>query len=297
MLWIGDEDAAASGFLPVLTSNLARIGLVSGVNIIIDIRSAKRGSDQLDKLAAELVALKPEVILAAGGTRGARAAKRATSTVPIVFLAVGDAVRAGLVESMAAPGGNLTGASVMANELDIKRVQILGEVLPAEARIAVIDIPDVTEDYLVQKMGAMNQALDGKAGRIVRFVVPTGNDLDTTFERIAQQRINALSVNETPFATDNSAHIAALITKYKLAAIAFGRSFSKLDVLMTYSADFNVLQHAVECIDKILKGAKPAEMPIEQPTQFRFVVNLKIAKALGIKMPNAVLARADELIE
>jgi putative ABC transport system substrate-binding protein len=185
----------------------------------------------------------------------------------------------------------------MANELDIKRVQILGEVLSADASIAVIDIPDVTEDYLVQKMRAMNQALGGKPGRIVRFVVPTVDELDTTFERIAQQRISAVSVNETPFATENAPRIAALIAKYKLAAIAFGRSFSKVDVLMTYSADFDAVRHAAESIGKIVKGANPAEMPIVQPTQFRFVVNLRVAKSLGIKLPSAVLARADELIE
>jgi putative tryptophan/tyrosine transport system substrate-binding protein len=275
---------------------LARLGLAEGVNLAIDIRSSGDDPARLEAAAAELVATKPDVIVIDGGTRPALAAKRATTTIPIIFGAVGDPVARGLVASLARPGGNLTGNAIMSDELDLKRAQFLLELLRPGARIAMVASGRLPEDYKPRYEQRMIAALG--ASRVRIFFVDTADALTSTFERIAEQRLDAVAINATSFAVGNEARIAELIARYRLPAIGEGRGLSLAGVLLSYSTDRDENDvRTAGYLHKVLTGANPADLPVQQTSKLDLIVNLKTARMLGLKIPAAILARADEVLE
>jgi putative ABC transport system substrate-binding protein len=294
ILEIGDE-ALPSGEMGAFFDELSRFGIVEGKNLAVDRRFARGDRTRLDPLAAELVALKPDVIFTASGTSGAQAAKKATAAIPIVFDASNDPVGRGLVAGLASPGGNLTGSVLFGIQLDLKRLQILSEVMPERSTIAFLDAPvaaALRDDYLAKLAAAV-----GRATR-VRLVGVDGIDtFAAAFERMAHERVDAISIGASPLTAANRQVLAALVAKYRFPAIADGRGFAEAGLLLTYTTDFvQVYRRAAEYVYRILNGASPATLPVEHPSKFVFVVNLKTARSLGIRIPAAVLVRADAVI-
>ena len=274
---------------------LARLGLVKGVNLVINTRYANSDPSLLESLAAELVALRPDLILAASGTAGALAAKKATRTIPIVFGA-GDPVAAGLISSLAHPGGNLTG-NMLPSGLDLKRLQILMEVLGTSAPLAVLSVP-LSEARKKAFLDVYPKLGLGRGGRLQFEEVRSGEDLASAFEHMARERIAGVVVGLSPLTSVNQVQIAALAAKHRLAAIGDGDDYVKAGFLFSYSVDWSELdRRAAHFVYKILKGANPGDLPIEQVTKFNFVVNLKTARLLGVRIPQSLLLRADRVIE
>lgn len=276
---------------------LARLGFVKGVNLIVDSRFALSDRSRLDALALELVALKPDVILSTSGTRGAEALKKATTTIPIVFGASNDPVGAGLVESLARPGRNLTGSIVFGAQLDLKRLQILAEVLGKGATLAVLDgaLGDARQREYRDHVGP-NSFTPVTALHFVE--VNKKADIAPAFERMARLRVNGVAINFSPLTAVNMDLIGGLVVQHRLAAIADGAGYARAGVLLAYSTDIGDLdRNAARYVAKILNGANPAELPVEHASKFSLVVNLKAARTLGVRVSRSVLARADVVIE
>jgi putative ABC transport system substrate-binding protein len=292
MLWLTDPQLPKGHSFTELT----KLGLVEGVNLEIDSRAAGSAS-RLDATATELVALRPDVIIVVSGTAGALAARRATATIPIVFYLVNDPVSTGLVQSLARPGGNLTGNAFFSRVLDLKRFQLLTEVVGTAADIAVIDadFPEPFKNEYLSQRPALH------AGRVVRtefMVVKEAADFDAAFERISRERFDAVAVNQFPLASNHEARIVGLIDRYRLPAVADGRNFAEAGVLMTYATDTSELwPRTAQYVRKILNGAKPADLAVELISRYEFIINLKTARNLGVKVPPSVLARASRSIE
>jgi putative ABC transport system substrate-binding protein len=268
---------------------------VEGQNIAIEWRWAQGRNERYPNLAAELVKLKVDVIVAAT-TAGAQAAQRATRTIPIVMGFVSDPVTHGLVVNLAHPGGNITGLAVPTPEIAGKRLQLLREVAPTGARIAVLSEPGnpVTSADLrgteaaARALGVQLQVLE--AGR--------GGELDRAFTAIARERAAGIIILPGATFFANRAHIAQLAAKHRLPTSAWTRELTEAGCLMSYGASQpDVARRAAYFVDRILKGAKPADLPVEQPTKFEFVINMRTAKALGLTIPPSVLGRADQVIE
>ncbi|MEP7057540.1 MAG: ABC transporter substrate-binding protein [Caldimonas sp.] len=273
-------------------TELARLGLVEGVNRITDYRSARGNPTLLDGLAADLVAAQPDVLFTGSGFVGARALKRATTTIPIVFAAVGNPVAAGLVASLARPGGNLTGGSVPV-ELDLKRVQILFEVLGASASIVLLTTP-VSEP----RMAWFLKDLTASRLRVKFQEVRKSEDLAPAFEQMARQRADGVAVASSLLTGTHQPEIAALAIKHRIPAIGDGTTFTDLGLMMSYSVDWlQVARNAANYLYKILNGAQPVNLPIQQVTNFDFVVNRKAARALSIRIPSPVLIAATRIID
>ena len=271
---------------------LARLGVVEGVNLVIDFRIANGDPAMLDTLAAELVALRPDVLYTNSGYIAIKALKKATTTIPIVFGGVGRPVEAGLVASLARPGGNLTGGAIP-DELELKRVQILLEVLGASASVALLTT-SVSE-------GRMAKFMEGLAATRLRLQfqeVSKYEDLAPAFEHLARQRVDGVAVAQSVLTASHTPEIAALIIKHRLPAIGEAMDYADLGVLMSYSIDWpEIWRKAANYVYKILKGAQPADLPIEQATKYDFVVNLKAARTLGVRVPTSVLIRASRVID
>lgn len=277
-------------------NELARLGLVEGVNLVIDVRTANGNPALLDARAAELVAARPDVIFSPGGFAGTNAAKKATTTIPIVFAAVGEPVAAGLVSSLARPGGNLTGGTIPA-ELELKRVQILMEVLGTTASVVHLTTPlsEARKAAFVQAMAATSKP---SAARLQFVEVKQTEDLAPAFEQMARQRVGGVAIRLTPFSANHAPEITALVAKHRLPAIGDGTQYTDAGLLMSYSIHWpEVFRLAANYVYKVLKGAQPADLPIEQVTKFDFVVNQKTAKTLGIRIPQSVLITATQVIE
>jgi putative ABC transport system substrate-binding protein len=273
---------------------MTQLGLVEGKNLIVDLRSARGDESRLAALASELLALKPDVIYAASSP-AALAAKKATSTVPIVFT-VGNPVALGLVPSLSRPGGNLTGNALMSGPLDSKRVQLLSETLGDAATIAVINTT-IPEKFRSDFISSLSVAVGGRADRVGLIEIDNIDEFPAAFERIAQRRFGGVAICQSQLAQTHQGRIADLISKYRLPAIADGSTYTEKGLLLTYTTDFHeVERRAARYIHKILLGAKPGDLPSEQPTKFNFVVNLRTAKALKIAVPASVLAFADQVI-
>jgi putative ABC transport system substrate-binding protein len=293
---IGREDNLPAPRLPpppdFFTPELARLGLIRGVNLVIDTRTANGNPALLDAVAAELVASRPDVLFTAAGFVATRALKNATTTIPIVFAAVGEPVAAGLVASLARPGGNLTGGA-LPDELDLKRLEILIEVLGASASIAMLTGPIVE--------GRMNRIRKQLADRNlhVRFPeVKRSEDLAPAFEQMARQRIDGLVIALSPFTGSHTPEIGELVAKHRLPAIADPMSSLDFGVMISYSVDWQEVERkAARTVYKVLMGARPAELPIEQVEKFDFAINLKVARALGVRIPTSVRIRATQVIE
>ena len=271
-------------------------GWIDGKNLIIDYRSAENHAERLAPLANELVALKPDVLFG-GGTQVALALKSATASIPIVFL-VGDPVRLGLVQSLSHPGGNATGLTALVpGNIISKGIEILLEMVPAASKIAILVNPDnpihrlqVAEELpeTAQKLGVTFSVLEAT----------TVEELDIAFASAAAQHADAIIPFADQLTVNNVTRVTALAAEHRLPALYFFRLFATNGGLVSYGTDItDLLRRAGDYVDKILKGTKPADPPVEQPTKFDLVINLKAAKALGLEIPASLLARADEVIE
>jgi len=274
--------------LEAFRQGLREFGYIEGQNIIIEYRYAERGLDQLPELAAELVRLKVDIIATAGV--GVQAAKKATHTIPIVFAAATDPVGTGLVNSLARPGGNITGVTNLSEDLDGKRLELLKETVPKLSRLAHLRHPNSPRS----EPQSVAQAL---ATKIQTLEIGKPDEFDGAFQTIFKERAEALITSPSPFFIAFQTRIVAFTSKNRLPSIDQSSSYADAGGLMSYGLVFGFnFRRAAYFVDKILKGAKPADLPVEQPTRFEFVINLKAAKQIGLTIPPNVLARADRVI-
>jgi len=289
---LGGQSPEISPPILVLREGLRELGYVEGQNIAIEWRWAQGKDERYSDLAAELVKLKVDIIVAPT-TAGAQAAQRATKTIPIVMGFVSDPVALGLVANVARPGGNITGLGVPTPEIAGKRLQLLREVAPTVARIAVLSDPSQPADLRGTEAAA--QAL---GVQLQVWKVESGGELDRAFTAIARERTAGIIILGSTTLFANRARIAQLAVRYRLATSAWARELTEAGCLMSYGANLHdVARRAAYFVDRILKGAKPGDLPIEQPTKFELVINLKTAKALGLTIPPSLLGRADEVIQ
>jgi putative tryptophan/tyrosine transport system substrate-binding protein len=290
--------AATPHIQEAFRQGLRDLGYVEGRNVVIEYRDAEGKSKRLPALAAELVALKVDVILAAS-TPQTLAAKQATRTLPIVFAAADDAVGSGLVTSLARPGGNVTGLSFLAPELVGKRLELLKQAVPGVTQVAVLWQPgglgERTEKDQLKEADVAARAL----GVRVQFVEARGPaDIDRAFSDMTKARADALTVLPSNMFLREHRRLVDLAAKHRLPAVYTVKEYVDAGGLMAYGPNLaDVVRRAATYVDRILKGAKPADLPVEQPTKFVLVINLKTAKALGLTIPPSLLARADQVIE
>jgi putative ABC transport system substrate-binding protein len=275
---------------------LQRIGYVEGKNISIESRYTQNRIDRLPALADELVHLKPDVIVT-GGQNDARAAKSATKTIPIVGTSLGDPIANGLIESLARPGGNLTGVTGIVDELAGKRLELLKEIVPNLSIVALLwnsQFPDSTRAAKLFQAPARELSL-----QLHSIGITSPDKLESAFKEAIKARSGALAMTAGAFlsADANQKRIAELAVKYRLPAISDRDDFVANGGLMSYGADDSErFKRVAVFVDKVLKGTKPADIPVEQPTKFEFIINLKAAKQIGLTIPPNVLVRADRVI-
>jgi putative tryptophan/tyrosine transport system substrate-binding protein len=282
----------------VLRQALNELGWVEGRNLVIDYRSASGKFDHLPHLAAELVGLKVDVVVAAA-TVPALAAKRATQTIPIVFTHVSDPVGSGLVVSLARPGANITGFTHVNAALSPKRLEILKQTVPSVTDFAALWHPgglgELTERTMLKETEDAARAL-GVHLQLIQARGPA--DLDRAVAAVPRERAGALIVLPSPIFLNEPGRIVDLVTRTRVPAVWWAREFAEAGGLMAYGADMvDIVRGAARHVDKILKGAKPADLPVEQGSRFELVINLKTAKALGLTIPQSLLLRADQVIE
>ena len=279
----------------VFIAALSELGWVEGKNVVFEHRYADNRLERLPGLAADLVRLKVDVI-AAAGTLAPLAAKQASSTIPIVMTAAGDPLGSGLVASLARPDGNVTGMSLMAPDLGGKRLELLKEVLPRLARVAVLW--NAANPYSVLVFN-QTQAAGRTLGIEVRSVEVRGpDDFDSAFEAARGLHPDALITVEDPLTASYRTPIAEFTARQQLPSLHGIREFVAAGGLMSYGANLaDLFRRAAYYVDKILRGARPADLPVQQPTKFELIINLKTAKAFGLQVPSSLLARADEVIE
>jgi len=277
-------------------AGLRELGWIDGKTIAIEYRSAKWNVELLDDLAEELVRMKVDIIVVAGGGAPLRgAAKQATSTIPIVMTGSADPVAERLVASLARPGGNVTGMSLMTHELGSKRLELLKEVVPRVARLAVLWNPATSDDLELRATRAAARTL-GVTLKLME--VKNADDLARVLAVLEKERPDGLTMFFDAKSTGYRAIVGDFAKKHKIPTIFGAKEFAQAGGLMSYAPDIaESFRRAATYVDKILKGAKPADLPVEQPTKFELVINLKTAKALGLTIPQSVLLRADEVIE
>jgi len=270
------------------------LGYAEGQNLVIEYRSVQGAPERFTDLSADLVRLKVDVIVAASGG-AALAAKEATSRIPIVIGLTGDPVARGLVASLAHPGGNITGLTALSTELTAKRLELLKETLPKATRIAVLSTPSSTESET--SMASIEAIAHSLAIKLRSVEVRDISDFEKSFETITKEHVAGLMVLTGPLLTTNRKRIVELAAKNRIPAMYGLSEFVDVGGLMFYGASLSdMYRRAATYVDKILKGAKPADLPVEQPTKFEFVINLKAAKQIGLIVPPNVLARADRVI-
>ncbi len=287
-------DSGPSLYSEAFKQGLRDLGWVEGRDIAVEYGWAGERRERLADLAAELVRLKVDVILAAT-TPAALAAKKMTKTIPIVIPVANDPVGTGLVESLARPGGNVTGSSLLAHEITTKRLELLKEVAPGIARMAALVNP--THPGSVAELKEVEVAARVLGLQLQVLKVRNPFDLDSAFSAVTRERAEGLIVLFDRLFVTEATRIADLAAKHRVPAIHFTKEFANAGGLMAYGANIpDLYRRAAIYVDKILKGAKPADLPVEQPTRFELVINLKTAKALGLTIPQSVLIRADEVI-
>jgi putative ABC transport system substrate-binding protein len=296
---IGFITAGSSGqgtpALPAFLEALRKAGWIEGKNLAIEYRYAQNRLDQLQDMAAELVRLNVDIIVTAG-TLAPFAARQATTSIPIVMTSGGDPLGTGLVASLARPGGNVTGLSLMMPDIGAKWLELLKELVPGISRAGVLwnsANPYPADVFKVTKAAA------GTVGIEIQSLEVKGlKDFDGAFEAVKSQRPDALITIDDPLMLDNRSRILGFAAAERLPTIHGLREFVVAGGLMSYGASLTDLyRRAADYVDKILKGAKAADLPVEQPIKFELVINLKTAKALGINVPNTLIGRADEVIE
>jgi len=274
---------------------LRELGYVEGENIALERRSAEGRFDRLPDLAAEFLRLDVDVLVT-GGTPATQAAHRATTTIPVVMVGVADPVRSGFVASLARPGGNITGLTSITPELARKRLQLLSEVVPGVSRVVILSNP--ATPYAAQVVRETEIAARMLGVQLQSVEAQTPDEVERAFRAARRARVGALITVEDPFTLSHRARIVVLAAESRLPAIYGFREFVDAGGLISYAANLpDMYRRAAVYVDKILKGAKPADLPVEQPTKFELVINLKTAKALGLTIPQSVLVRADEVIQ
>jgi putative ABC transport system substrate-binding protein len=287
--------AGPSPEVEAFRQGLRELGYVEGQNISIEYRFARGRIERLPELAAELVRLRPDVIVTPG-TPGSMAAKQATSTIPIVFAGVADAVGAGLVANFARPGGNITGLTSISAQLGGKRLELLKAVAPKTSRVAVLYNPDDRSNVLVLK--ELQEAAPSLGLTLQPLGVRGPGEFKGAFVAMSRERAHALVGAAGVLTTEHRKAVVDLAAKSRIPAMWGERQFVDAGGLMSYAVNFyDQVRHAAAYVDKILKGAKPGELPVEQPTKYELAINLKTAKALGLTIPPSLLLRADHVIE
>jgi putative ABC transport system substrate-binding protein len=288
------NDPQLKPYLSAFRQGLRDVGLVEGQTITIEYRSAEGKYEWLPDLADELVRLKVDIIVASGGVPVVRAVQRATTTIPIVITAIGDPVGAGLVASLARPGGNVTGLAIIASELTGKRLELLTAIVPKVSVVGILWNP-------ANPSGELREA-DAAAKviglRLLPVMAQTPGAIDEAFAAMTHQRVDAVLVVSDSMLISERERIAALAAKSRLPAVYGNRLHVEAGGLMGYGADFAYVARGIaRYIDRILKGARPADLPVEQARKFELVINLKTANALGLTIPQSLLLRADQVIE
>jgi putative ABC transport system substrate-binding protein len=294
--FLGSGAASANASrIEAFRQGLRELGYIEGKNIVIEWRYADANTDRLDGLAAELVHLKADIIVT-GGRSTTRAAKKATATIPIVMAQDADPVENGFVASLARPGGNVTGMSTIATQLSGKELELLKEVVPRLTRVAVLGTsitPSNAEALREAKLAAERLGL-----QIQYLDLQSPGEIEAAFAEARKGRAGALLMLPSPILFLHITKLVDLTTKNRLPAIYFVEEFIERGGLMIYGPRIaDLFRRAATYVDKILKGAKPADLPVEQPTKFELVINLKAAKQIGLTIPPNVLARADRVIK
>jgi putative ABC transport system substrate-binding protein len=287
------RSARANALTDSLRAGLRELGYVEGRNISFEILSAEGSYERLPERAAELVRLNVDLIVGTG-TPVTQAAKSATRTIPIVMIGVGDPVGTGLVASLARPGGNITGTSNLSPPLMVKRLELLKEAHPAVRRVAVLLNPVNPAQKL--SFDAMQTAAAPLKVEIQKFEVRNLADIQSAFAAMPKQRIDGVAVAQDTVLLANAGAIAALAAKQRIAS-AGNIEYAEAGGLIGYDSTTDIYRYSATYVDKILKGAKPADLPVEQPSKFGVVVNMKTAKALGIKFPGSIMVLAERVIE
>jgi putative ABC transport system substrate-binding protein len=278
-----------------LYAPLSELGWTVGKNLLIEQRQANGRAELLQPFAEELVRLKVEIIVTSG-TAAALAAKNATTTIPIIMYSAGDPVRAGLVASLSRPGGNITGFSIVSTELDAKRLSVLRELLPGLQRVGVLE--NSTNPYFRAAHKEFEQACRSLGLQPIIIEVATAGELENAIAELARRRAQALFVQSDDLFYDNRVALLSAALRYALPTFAAGKPMLEAGALVSYTfTRAEADQRYAAFVDRILRGANPADLPIEQPTKFELGINLKAAKALRITVPQALLSRADEVIQ
>lgn len=293
LLIAANASAAAPG-ITVLVQRLRQLGWIEGQTVAIEYRWAEGQYDRFAEIAAEFVRLNVDVIVTAATAPGL-AAKRATSTIPIVAVS-GDPVESGLVASLARPGGNVTGLSLQQAEAGSKRLELLREIVPDLRRLAII--ANVSSAMIALEVQEVESKARSLALEVVALKVDGPDDISRALQTASQVKADALYVCSDPLTSTNRGRIYAAAQSARLPSVSSGKDHIDAGALVSYGPNFpDLFRRASEYVDKILRGAKPSDLPVEQPTKFDLVINLRTARVLGLTVPPALLARADEVIE
>jgi ABC-type uncharacterized transport system substrate-binding protein len=291
----GGSPSGNAGRIEAFRQGLRELGYIEGKNVVIEVRYADGKEDRLPVLAAELVGLNVDVIVTSG-PQATRPAKEATATIPIVMAFDSDPVGNGFVASLARPGGNITGLSALSPELSGKQLELLKEIIPKLSRVAVLG--NSNEPANPKTLREIELAAKAFGVQLQPLDVLGPKDIETAFRAATKRGANALLALASPVLSDHRTQIVDLALKSRLPAIYYRPEFVQAGGLMSYATSFTDLSHrAATYVAKILKGAKPADLPVEQPTKFEFVINLKAAKQIGLTIPPNVLARADKVLK
>jgi putative tryptophan/tyrosine transport system substrate-binding protein len=291
----GATPSAVSDRTEAFRQGLRELGYIEGKNVVIEWRPAEGKFDRLPALAAELVRLKVNIIVT-GGPASTRAAKAATSTIPIVMAQDNDPVANGFVASLARPGGNITGLATLSPEIGGKRLELLKEIVPNLSRVAVLGTS--TDPANAQLLKEVEFAAGALGVKLQYLDVLDPKDIETAFRDASKGRAEAVLALASPVLISQRAQLADLAVKSRLPAIYYSTEYVEAGGLMTYGVNLNdVARRAATYVDKILKGRKPADLPVEQPKKFELIINLKAAKQIGLTIPQSVLYRADRVIK
>ena len=288
-------DSPATDVYAGFQRGMRELGYIEGKNLVIEWRYADGVLERLPDLAAELVRLKVDVIVTAG-TPATSAAQKATATIPIVMGAVADPVGAGLVKSLARPGGNITGLSTVATDTSPKRLELLLVMVPKLSRVAILMNPDISVH--VDTLKRVQAAAQKTGVKLLPVEVRAAREIDGAFSVMGRERVGAVMLLDGAFLNQQELRIGELMAKNRLPSIAARGEYAEAGGLMSYGPNLaDSHRRAATYVDKIFKGAKPSDLPVEQPTKFEFVINRKTANALGIKIPNSILVQATKVIE